>query len=174
MSYIWETLVPLGESPQQIGINITSYVTLAVAVITLIGTFVSKKTRTPADELAKADFAYTKIRERLTEVDADRSYLSSVVDALRSQLQKADDDASLDMEEKRKLRALVTAGDFRIQELTRQNGELHDRLTAIAEKVRMGQHITLVDVYGNVSTITPAMGNDLGDLELTVVPKKEA
>lgn len=170
---IFEAVETLGDSPQQVGLNITNYVTLAVAILALIGTFVTKKAKTPADELARADFAYKKIEERLTEVDKDRSYLNEVVSALREQLAKADDDANESMEEKRKLRLLVAAGDARIDELMRENKALQDRIDAITTKVKNGQPITLADIYGNVSTMTPALGNDLGDLEFTVIPEKK-
>lgn len=165
--------IAAGESPQQIGFNITSYITLAVALVAAIGTFVSKKAKTPADELAKADFAYTKIKERLDEVDKDRKYLQSVVDALRVQISKSDDDANMSMLEKRKLRELVDLGDKRIAELLQQNRDLNDRLSDIADKVRNGVPITLNDVYGDVDPLDNGTKNDLGDLELTVIPERK-
>lgn len=140
-------------SPQQTGLDITSYVTLAVAVIALVSTFITKKTKSPADELAKADFAYTKIKERLEEVDKDRGYLQSVVDALREQLRKADSDAGSDMAEKATLRDLVEQGEGRIRDLMRENRILEARLSSIAQKVRDDKPITLEDVYGKVTPI---------------------
>lgn len=178
MNFIeWLMLAPDGDasSPQQIGANITQYITLAVAVIAAVGAFVSKKAKTPADELARADFAYRKIEERLTEVDKDRTYLNEVVAALREQLRKADDDANESMEEKRKLRALVDLGEERIRQLMEENAALQKRIDNITAKVKAGEPITLQDVYGNVSAITPPLADDLGDLEFTVIPdKKEA
>ena len=141
-------------SPQQTGLDITSYITLAVAVIALISTFITKKTKSPADELAKADFAYTKIKERLEEVDADRSYLQSVVDALREQLRTFDKDATTDMKEKSNLRDLVEQGEERIRSLLSENRILEARLELIAQKVRDDEPITLEDVYGKVPTMT--------------------
>lgn len=137
-------------SPQQAGLDITSYITLAVAVIALVSTFIQKKAKSPADELAKADFAYTKIKERLEEVDKDRSYLQSVVDALRERTRQLDKDANSDMAEKSKLRDLVETGEERIRGLQTENRTLQARLEMIAQKVRDDEPITLEDVYGKV------------------------
>lgn len=140
-------------TPQQTGLDITSYLTLAVALIALVSTFVQKKAKSPADELAKADFAYTKIKERLEEVDKDRAYLQSVVDALRERMRKVDIEAGVDMEERRQLRDLVDQGEERIRTLVGENRELQGRLENIAQKVKEDRPITLEDVYGNVTPI---------------------
>lgn len=144
---------PSAATPQQAGLDITSYITLAVAVIALISTFITKKTKSPADELAKADFAYTKIKERLEEVDKDRAYLQSVVDALRERMRKVDIEAGVDMEERRNLRELVEQGEDRIRTLLGENKLLQYRLENIAQKVKEDRPITLEDVYGNVDPI---------------------
>jgi septal ring factor EnvC (AmiA/AmiB activator) len=128
-------------------------------VLALIGTVASRKVRTPADELARADFAYKKIAERLEEVNKDRAYLQSVIDMLRTQLTKLDIDAIISLEDKRKLRNLIDEGELRIQRLIEENGELHTRLSSIAEKVRNGKVITLYDVYGSSTADVPAIEN---------------
>lgn len=156
------------ETPQNIGINIASYASIIVALIALIGTFVTRKVKSPADELARADFAYKKISERLDEVNKDRDYLQSVINALRDQLTKLDTDAGNSLEDRRKLRALVTEGELRIEQLIEENHILHDRLNAIAEKVRLGEAITLSDVYGiDTDVHTPTME----EIEITVPVK---
>jgi len=155
-------------TPQNIALNLTSYVSIIVAFIALVGTFISRKVKSPADELARADFAYKKISERLDEVNSDRKYLQSVIDTLRTQLTKFDTDATLSMEDRRILRKLVVDGEERVEQLAEENRILQDRLRDIAEKVRLGQQITLSDVYGiDNDTPTPA----LEDIELTALPQ---
>lgn len=155
------------DTTQNLALNITSYASIIVALIALIGTFVSRKVKSPADELARADFAYKKISERLDEVNKDRAYLQSVIDTLRTQLAKFDTDASVSMEDKRALRNLVLEGEERIISLQEENRVLQERLSNIAEKVRRGQPITLSDVYGIDEDVhTPT----LEDIELTVSP----
>lgn len=157
------------ETPQNIALNITSYASIIVALIALIGTFISRKVKSPADELARADFAYKKISDRLEEVNKDRTYLQSVIDTLRSQLAKLDADASLSMEDRRKLRNLVSEGELRVEALIDENRILQERLSAIAEKVRLGQVITLSDVYGFDEDVhTPT----LEEIELTTPPSE--
>ena len=159
------------ESPQNIALNISSYVSIIVALIALIGTFISRKIKSPADELARADFAYKKIAERLEEVNNDRKYLQSVIDTLRDQLTKFDKDATISMDDRRKLRNLVGEGEHRIEQLGEENRILQDRLGNIAEKVRIGVPITLSDVYGIDNDIrTPT----LEEIELTTPPKEMA
>lgn len=153
------------ESPQNIGLQLTQYASIIVALIALLGTFLSRKVKSPADELARADFAYKKIKERLDEVDSDRSYLQSVVDTLRVQLTKMDADAMLSMEDKRQLRKLVDEGERRIGQLQDENAVLQERLRNIAEKVRQNVPITLSDVYGRDAEVhTPT----IEEIELTV------
>ena len=155
------------DTPQNIALNFTSYVSIIVALIALVGTFVSRKMKSPADELARADFAYKKIAERLEEVNSDRKYLQSVIDTLRTQLDKFDKDATISMEDRRKLRNLVNEGEERIEQLGEENRVLQERLDNIAEKVRLGQPITLSDVYGIDNDIhTPT----LEEIELTTPP----
>lgn len=155
------------DTPQNFALNLTSYVSIVVALIALVGTFVSRKVKSPADELARADFAYKKISERLEEVNNDRKYLQSVIDTLRSQLTKFDTDAALSMEDRRKLRLLVKQGEDRIEQLFEENKVLQDRLGNIAEKVRLGQLITLADVYGIDNDVhTPT----LEEIEVTARP----
>lgn len=156
-------------TPQQAGLNLTAYVTLAVAVIALVSNFIQRKVKTPADELARADFAYRKIQERLEEVNKDRTYLQEVVDSLRLQLRKADTEAGSDMDEKNQLRNLVEQGELKIRTLTSENAELNNRLHSIADKVRNGEPITLSDVYGNVTEID---GGIDPETEMTRVPIK--
>lgn len=159
------------DNPQNIALNISSYVSIIVALIALIGTFISRKIKSPADELARADFAYKKIAERLEEVNNDRKYLQSVIDTLRDQLTKFDKDATISMEDRRKLRNLVNEGEHRIEQLGDENRILQDRLGNIAEKVRIGLPITLSDVYGIDNDLhTPT----LEEIELTTPPKEMA
>jgi hypothetical protein len=160
------------ETPQNLWLNITSYTSIVVALIALVGTFVSRKIKSPADELARADFAYKKISERLDEVNKDRTYLQSVIDTLRSQLTKMDTDATLSLEDKRKLRALVEEGEERIRQLVDENQVLNDRLSAIGKKVSLNQPITLADVYGFDDEIihTPS----IAEIEVTVSPQEFA
>lgn len=158
----------VSETPQNTALNISSYVGIVIALIALVGTFVSRKIKSPADELARADFAYKKISERLEEVNNDRKYLQSVIDTLRTQMTKLDDDATADMEDRRKLRKLVVEGERRIGQLCDENHILQDRLHAIGDKVRLGMVITLADIYGVDNDIpTPT----IEDIELTVPPR---
>lgn len=156
------------QTPQNLALTLTSYASIIVALIALLGTFISRKLKSPADELARADFAYKKISERLEEVNNDRKYLQSVIDTLRNQLTKFDSDATVSMEDRRKLRKLVGEGEERIEQLGDENRVLQDRLGNIAEKVRIGQEITLSDVYGIDNDVhTPT----LEEIELTTPPK---
>lgn len=148
------------DSLQQTGLDITSYVTLLVAIIALVSSVITKKAKSPADELAKADFAYTQIKERLEEVNKDRAYLQSVVDALRLRARQTDKDATADMLEKQTLRELAEQGEDRIRKLERENTMLNQRLERIAEKVKNDEPITLGDVYGNVTPLASAHGID--------------
>lgn len=158
----------VADTTQNSWLNITSYVSIVVALIALVGTFVSRKVKSPADELARADFAYKKINERLEEVNKDRVYLQSVIDTLREQLRKLDQEAGISIDDKRNLRRLVTEGERRIEELSEQRDALQDRLDKIADKIRLGQVITLADVYGDDLDIrTPT----LEEIELTVPPQ---
>ena len=159
--------VVLSATPQNIGLSITSYASIVVALIALIGTFVSRKVKSPADELARADFAYKKIAERLDEVNNDRSYLQSVIDTLRTQLTKLDLDAGLSIEDRRKLRSLVNEGEHRIEQLFDENRILQERLERVATKVRLGHAITLFDVYGATGQLTTP---NFEDIELTIPP----
>lgn len=160
------------DTAQQFGLNIAQYASIIVAFIALAGTFISRKIKSPADELARADFAFKKITERLDEVNKDRAYLQSVIDTLRAQLTKFDNDASISMDDRRKLRLLVTEGEDRIRELVEENEILQERLTGIADKVRRGQPITLSDVYGEDDTALHTPGID--EMELTVSPQDHA
>ena len=166
-----DLLAQAPSTPQNFALNITSYVSIIVALIALIGTFISRKVKSPADELARADFAYKKISDRLEEVNNDRKYLQSVIDTLRTQLTKFDNDATISMEDRRVLRKLVMDGEERVEQLVEENRVLQDRLRDIAEKVRLGHQITLADVYGvDMDVHTPT----LEEIELTTPPKNIA
>ncbi len=164
----------LFDTPQTTLLVFGQIVTVVVAIIALVGNIGARKVKTPADDLARAEFAYTKIKERLAEVDGDRKFLSETNEALREALQRADNEATATIEEKRNLRRLIEQGDQRIAELESANRVLNARLENIAEKVRTHQPITLTDVYGGSNVVDITTGSlevtdhlGLGDVEMT-------
>jgi small-conductance mechanosensitive channel len=132
------------ETGQLIG----QFVTLLGTVAAILIAVFNKKARTPADDQARQAFAYQVIKERLDEANADRKVLSDTVNFLRDQARARDEQDANDFEREQKREELTRDLNKRINDL---NGRIHAyeaRLERLAEKVRNGHTITLVDIYG--------------------------
>ena len=148
-------------TPQQIGVYVGQVVTVLIALIALISTRVGKRTRTPQDDQARAEFGYKILKERYDEVVTEKNLLSEVVDKLREDSRNdfSREQASEDLV--RKLNRQITTYSKRL--------ELYEtRMAIMADKVRRGIPITLEDIYGNIEGLPGSPEDELNDIEFTI------